>query len=114
MPVPYDNLTGKNAKVSCGYKIDIKVLYHFICCCSFFFLFLIFLAFSSEVWFRGKKGICNLQGLTLFSFGCMVLLQWITVSEGVLDMKECVCLMALRLSCNSHLISLPALCKFLS
>lgn len=42
--VPYDNITGKNAKVLYGFKIDINMLYHFICC--FFF----FLVFSSKVW----------------------------------------------------------------
>lgn len=31
--VPYDNITGKKAKVLYGYKIDISVLYHFICFC---------------------------------------------------------------------------------
>ena len=43
--VPDDNITGKKAKVLYGYKIDINVLYHFICCCCFFF----FLVFSSKV-----------------------------------------------------------------
>ena len=69
--VPYDNITGKKAKVLYGYKIDISVLYHFICFCWFFF----FLVFSSKVWFTGKNGICNFEGLTLFSFGYIFLLQ---------------------------------------
>lgn len=38
--VPCDNITGKNAKVLYGFKIDINMLYHFICCFFFFWCFL--------------------------------------------------------------------------
>ena len=37
--------------------------------------FFFYWVFSSKVWFTGKNGICNFEGLTLFSFGYIFLLQ---------------------------------------